>query len=196
MVSVNRANIDEKLLLKRAVCEQDKKALTILYAKYYPQVKHYIASHVGCVEDAEDLVQDVFVELSKGKGHYDGRGNVIGYLLGIAKKIIHRYHRRKTHSVRTIPIVSVDKVDHSYHNQQRLDPVRQISAQELKTAIEDTTAQLPPKAREAIRLRYIDGLGLRESAEKAGCSAHTFCQRVLDAKKALKKYKKMFESKL
>lgn len=136
MVSVNRANIDERLILKRAVCEQNKKALTILYAKYYHQVKRYIASHVGCVEDVEDLAQDVFVELSKGKGHYDGRGSAIGYLLGIVKNIIHRYYRRKTHSVRTIPIVSIDKVGHSYHNQQCLDPVRQISAQELKTAID------------------------------------------------------------
>ena len=196
LVSVSWANVDEKLILKRAIFEQDKKTFTILYAKYYPQVKHYIASHVGRVEDAEDLVQDVFVELSKGKGHYDGRGSVTGYLVGMAKKIIRRYRKRKTCSVRTIPIESIEKVGPSYNNQQRLDPVRQISAQELKTSLEDTAAQLPPKSREAIKLRYIDGLSPRESAEKAGCSVHTFCQRVVDAKKALRKYKKTFESKL
>jgi RNA polymerase sigma-70 factor (ECF subfamily) len=148
------------------------------------------------VEDAEDLVQDVFVELSMGKGNYDGHGNVPSYLLGIAKKIIYRYRKQKRRSVKNIPIVSIDKVGHSYETQQRLDPLRKISEREFKKAIEDTIAQLPPKAREAIRLRYINGLSLKESAEKAKCSVHTFCQRIVDAKKILRKHKKVLEDKL
>ncbi len=193
---MDRVNINEKLILKRVVYQQDKKALAILYIKYYPHIKRYITSRVGCVEDAEDLVQDVFIALSKGKGNYKGRGSAKGYLFGVAKKIICQYHKQKTRSGKNIPVVSIDKVSHGYDNQQRLDPVRQILAQELKTAIEDTIAQLPPKTREAIRLRYSNNLNLKESAEKANCSVHTFCQRVVDAKKTLRKYKKIFEDKL
>lgn len=195
-MDINSINIDEKFILRRIVYQQDKKAVAILYIKYYPQVKNYITSHVGCVEDAEDLVQDVFVELVKGKGHYNGHGSVIGYLLGVAKKFICQYHKRKTCSIKTIPIVSINKIDHIYDNQQGVDPIRRISAKELYKAIEDTIAQLPPKAREAIRLRYYNSLSLKKSAKKASCSVHTFSQRVVDAKKNLRKYKKIFEDEL
>lgn len=195
LVDTNSENIDEKLILKRIIFQQDKKALAVLYTKYYPQLKSYIFSRLDSLEDAEDLVQDLFLELYKGNGHYKGHGSVKGYLFGAAKKIIYQYHKQKTCAGKNIPPVSIDKVGQSYDNQQRLNPAKQIFAQELKAQIENTIAQLPRKEREAIRLRFISGLSAKESAEKAGCSVHTFCQRVLDAKKALREYKKMFEDK-
>jgi len=190
------SDIDDRLILKRAVFQQDKEALSILYAKYYPEVRRYITSRFDCMEDVEDLAQDVFVELSKGKGHYDGKRNVARYLFGIAKKIIYQYHKQKTRSVKNISIVSIDKVVQRYDNLQHLDFEKQIFTQDLKMVIEETMAKLPTKAREAIRLRYINGLSAKESAEKAGCSVHTFCQRIIDAKKNLRKYQKKIEEKL
>jgi RNA polymerase sigma-70 factor (ECF subfamily) len=195
-MDINSSNIDERLILRRIVYQQDKKALAILYIKYYPQVKRYITSHVGRVEDAEDLAQEVFIELLKGKGHYNGHGSVKRYLIGMANKFIFHYHERKKRSMKTIPILSIDKIKHVYDNQQSIDPIRKISAKELKKVMEDTTAKLPPKAREAIRLRYYNSLSLKKSAEKANCSVHTFSQRVVDAKKNLRKHKKIFEDKL
>jgi len=194
-IDTNSENIDEELILKRIIFQQDKKALAFLYVTYYPHVKRYITSRVGCVEDAEDLAQDVFIEISKGKGNYEGRGSAKGYLLGVARKIICHYHKRKMRSRKATPIVSIDKVSRSHDNQQSVDPVRQAFAQEVKIAIEDTIARLPPKAREAIRLWYNNNLSLKRSAKEAGCSAHTFCQRVVDGKKALREFRGIFEDK-
>ena len=110
--------------------------------------------------------------------------------------MIYRYYKQKSLLVTNIPIVSLDRVDHSLDNKPRSDPVKQVFAQELKTAIEEKIAQLPPKAREAIRLKYIKGLSLKRSAEEAGCSVHTFCQRIVDAKEVLRKNHILFEDKL
>lgn len=87
MVSGNSVNINESLILKRAVYQQDRKAEEVLHAKYYPHMKRYIASRINSIADAEDLAQDVFVELCKGNGRYDGRRYVEGFLFGIAKML-------------------------------------------------------------------------------------------------------------
>jgi len=81
-------NIDEKLVLKRAICQQDRTALAFLHTKYYSRMMHYIASHVNSVQDAEDLTQDVFIELCKGNGSFNGCENAEKYLFGIARNII------------------------------------------------------------------------------------------------------------
>jgi RNA polymerase sigma-70 factor (ECF subfamily) len=191
----NREDLDEEVALKRITSQQDKKALAFLYVKYHLEVKRYITARVGCVQDAEDLTQDVFMEISKGKGNYEGRGSVKGYLLGVARKIICHYHKRKLRSGKTTLLASIHEVSRSYDNQHSVDPVSQVVAREIKVVIEDTIARLPPKAREAIRLWYNNNLNLKRSAEEAGCSAHTFCQRVGDAKRAMREYRGVFEDK-
>ena len=149
-------------------------------------MKRYIASCIDSLADAEDLAQNVFVELCKGNGRYDGRGSVERYLFGIAKNAIRKYHRKRAHSVKTIPIDSVYPIDTGKVQQSR-GPARQIDARELKIAIEEAVAKLPPKARQAIKLRFIDGLSNKQAAQKAGCTHSTFRFRLFYAIGTLQK---------
>lgn len=186
---MNSINLGESILLKRAIYQRDKKAVEVLHTKHYQSILCYIAARVDFSVDAEDLAQNVFVELCKGNGCYDGRGNIKGYLFGIARNAIRRYHRERTNSIRTVPIDSIEDIGPSYDIQQQQDPVRQVSAQQLKKAIKDVLAKLPPKAREAIRLRFIEGLSSKEAAKRAGCSVNAFYNRLHMAVKALRKLK-------
>jgi RNA polymerase sigma-70 factor (ECF subfamily) len=183
------ANIDENSILKRAIRQRDRTALAFLHTKYYSRMKHYIASHVNSIPDAEDLTQDVFVELCKGNESFNGCENAEKYLFGIARNIIRSYFRKKTDSARIIPIVSIDKHDAKQRTTQNLVPLHRLQSQEQKQLIENTVAQLPPIAREALKLRFIDGLNSNEAAKKAGCSIHAFCQRIYKAKKNIDKLK-------
>jgi len=178
--------------LKRAIYRQDRKAVAVLHAKYYVHMKRYIASRISSIADADDLAQNVFVELCKGNGRYDGRGSVERYLFGITKNAIRKYHRERTSSIKTIPVDSVNDIGVKDVQQCR-GPVGQIEAQELKKAIEEAVAKLPPKARQAIKLRFIDGLSSKEGARNAGCSVNTFYKRLHMAVKALRKLKDVRE---
>jgi len=181
---------DNRLILKRAVCQQDRDALALLHIKYYEKLKHYIAYHINFIEDAEDLAQDVFVELCRGKVPYDGNGNVKRYLYGIARNTIHRYNRRRRKSPRTISIDWTSNLGCNYDIQQPLSATEQISSQKIKRLIEDFEAQLSPKAYEAIRLRYIEGLCPKEAAQKAVCSMKAFYSRLERAMQRLRKIKR------
>ncbi len=184
-MGANSPDIDEKAILKSVIFQQDKKALAILYAKYYPQVKRYVISQVGSVEDAEDLVQDVFVELSKGKGNYKGYGSVRSYLLGISKKIIYQYRRQKAHPVRIIPIDSVENSSvcsiTPYHNKAGM-----IFEQELKSIIHEFKSKSSSGVYEAVELIFFERLNPGEAAKKLGCSVEAF-------KKRLRRGAKIFE---
>lgn len=195
VISANSLNTDDSILsilLKRAIYQRDKKAIEVLYSRYYQSILRYIASRVGYGVDVEDLAQDVFIELCKSNGRYDGHGNVEGYLFGIARNIIRRYHRERTNSIRTVPIDSIDDIGPSYDIQQQQDLVRQVSAEQLKKAIKDVLAQLPPKTQEAIRLRFFENLNSKEAAKKAGCLAVTFRNRLHMAVKALRKLERVW----
>jgi RNA polymerase sigma-70 factor (ECF subfamily) len=188
VISVNSINVDESILLKRAIYQRDKKAVEVLHTKHYQSIFRYIAARVGFSADAEDIAQNVFVELCKGDGCYDGCGNVKEYLFGIARNNIRRYHRERTNSIRTVPVDSIEDVGPSYNIRQQ-DPVHQVAEQQLKKAIKDALAQLPLKAQEAIRLRFIEGLNSKEAAKKAGSSTVAFRQRLHMAVRALRKLK-------
>ena len=181
-------NIDERLLLKRVICHKDKNALAVLHAKYNTRIRHHIAARVGSVAEAEDLAQNVFIELTESAGRYNGGTDVEKYLLGIANNVIHRYYREKAGSVKTIHLDSIGNLTDGSGTGPQADPAYKIESEELRKNITRALAKLPPKARQAIKLRFIDGLSSKEAAEKLGCSVGVFYERVSYGLKLLRKF--------
>ncbi|MHC4739671.1 MAG: RNA polymerase sigma factor [Planctomycetota bacterium] len=179
--------VKDRILLRRAIYQKDRKALGRLHSIYYPRIKRYIASRVNSIPDAEDLTQGVFFELCNDEDTYREYQDAEAYLFGIAKNLIALYYRSQSKQVKTISMESVGET--AADVQQK--PAEQISQQELKD-IKDLIARLPPKAQEAIRLIFIEGLSLKEAAKRTGCSIHTFCQQIYEGKIILKKLKPRF----
>ncbi len=179
-------DIEDKLLLMRAVCQKDRRARATLYLKYAPQVRSYIASHVSSVADTEDLVQEVFIQVCQGKGHYDSSKAVRPYIFGIARNVIRRYDRRTKRSPRTMPADSMNGLSLKQHMRERLDSGGRVEVDQFKRIVGEMETSLPLKAREAVRLRFIEGLSLKEAAAKAGCSIGAFYTRLERATKTLR----------
>lgn len=181
-MSNDTVKIQERILLTKVINKKDRKALSQLHSIYYSRLKHYINSHINSFSDTEDLVQSVFLELCKGNGRYDGQGNAEVYLFGVARNIIRRYHSKKKKQPQTVTIGSIeDIVVYSDVQQHRFDSLTQ-----LKKHVEKTIEQLPPKAKEAVRLRLIGSLDSKKAAEKIGCSTEIFYRRFYEGLKLLK----------
>jgi RNA polymerase sigma-70 factor (ECF subfamily) len=179
------AAIDDTPILERAVCNQDRDAAAILYAKYSVSIKHYIASHIGRVPDVEDLAEEVSVQLCKGTPDYDGRGNVEAYLHGIARNLIRRYLRRQAHTIRTVPIDLIKQRDVLSKTEPHRGELGVPSGREFKKMLQDLKALMPPKAYEAVELRLVKGLSAKQAAEKLGCSVDAFRKRLQRAARTL-----------
>jgi RNA polymerase sigma-70 factor (ECF subfamily) len=65
----------------------DERALRLAYERFGPAVHHLTVRGLGSVTDAEDVTQAVFVAAWLGREGYDpGRGSMLGWLLGIARR--------------------------------------------------------------------------------------------------------------
>jgi RNA polymerase sigma-70 factor (ECF subfamily) len=170
----------------RAVCHKDRKALSILYIKYATQVKSYVAFRVGSVTDTEDTVHEVFLQIWQGKGHYDSSKGVEPYIFGIARNMIRKYQREKEKSPQTMPTDSLNGLFPRYRIRESNDPGGKISAQQFKKFIEVIQTELSLKAREAVRLRFVEGLSPKEAAKKTGCSISAFYKRLEKAERAIR----------
>jgi len=182
----NSFDIDDRLLLMRAVCHENRRALAILYLKYAPQVRSYIASYVSCVADIEDLVQDVFLQVCRGKGHYDSSKGVRPYIFGIARNMIRRYQREKERSPQTIHSDSINGLFPRHHIRESIGPLRRISAKQWKRILPRGDVHLSLRLREAVELRFIAGLSCEQAARRLGCSKWAFHKRIGRAKKLLR----------
>ena len=178
IMSEDKSSITKSFPLNSLTRRRDKKAVAALHKKYFSQIKHHITSRIGSVADAEDLAQDVFVEFYKGNGCYRENGNPEKYLFGIARNLVRGYYRKKVKSVRMIPIEEISPPTVLHDTQPHFDPVNVAENQELKKIIENAVAKLPPKARQALELRFIKGLDSKEAAKKAGCTAKVFRDRL------------------
>ncbi len=187
-MAANTVETQARILLRRAIYEKDREALGLLHSIYYSRIKRYIVSRINSIPDTEDLVQSVFFELCKGDSSYKECQNAEAYLLGISKKLIAQYYRSQSRRVKIIPIESIDEIAAD------IQAAKKISQQRL-LVIKNLIARLPPKTQEAISLRLIDGLSMKEAAKHTGCSIHTFCQRLYEAKRIIKKLKQDFNDK-
>jgi len=186
-LSKDTVKIEDFTLSKETMHEEQ--TLATFYAKYHPQIRSYITSRINSSADADDLTQDVFIEFWKGNSPQDPKT----YIFAIARKLISRYCRNRRKQPRTVWIRSVDEIATSCDLRKYQNQVEQISPTELKKLIEDAVAQLPPKACEAIRLRFIEGLSSKEAAQKAGCSVGAFWKRLQRAGKTLRQIRRKTE---
>lgn len=175
----------ESRLLAGAIYQSDGKALETLEARYGARMKRYVASRIDSPADAEDIVQDVFVGLLEKRGHYNGHRGAEKYLLGIARHLIYQYHRDKGKQAKVAHLDTSREAPDTHSVQPVSGPARRISQEQLKKALEEVMNRLPPKAYEAIKLRFMEGFSSKQAAKKAGCSVEAFYQRVRRARKGL-----------
>ena len=75
------------------------------------------------------------------------------------------------------------------HEQRAARPVQAASEEsslELREELDAALTRLPTPLREAVRLRYLEGLSQREAAEAVGCPRGTLAQRAANGVRCLR----------
>lgn len=135
----------------------------------------------GDAEDAEDVVQSVFLRLIRND-HVERLSGTPGpYLRRAATNAaLDLLRRRKTAGTvqwsDEAPDPPADEVD---------DPLRRLSNEELKEVLRRGLSELSPRMAEIFTLRYLEGLTNPEIAETVGTSTGTVAVTLHRARKAL-----------
>jgi RNA polymerase sigma factor (sigma-70 family) len=168
--------------------EADKRELGDLYAKHQGRVLAYIASLGIKRSAAEDLTQNVFLQMCCDYVSERQIMNLQGYLFGVARYLVFEYRR----AADRLPVILFSKdLENAVTSFPATGPrVGRKSDEVVKSvsleALHKIIADLPKKSREAFELRFIQNLPLPIAAERAGCSENTLCQRVCRAVKTVR----------
>jgi RNA polymerase sigma factor (sigma-70 family) len=104
----------------------------------------------------------------------------------MARQAIRRHRAKKTKQPQPCSPRVIAEAEEDQRVLPSSDRTAQISREQLKEAVAEAIAKLPPKACEAIELRLIKGLSTREAAEKAGCSVEALYRRLQRAVRQLR----------
>jgi RNA polymerase sigma-70 factor (ECF subfamily) len=153
---------DEPSLIRRAQ-QHDEMALTQLYEENFDRIYRYIVLKIGDRTEAEDMTQQVFLNVLKSISSYKWKGMPFtSWLYRIAHNQIVDYLRKK--SKRTI--VPLDESMPSVGGDPEHLAVRKVQIEELAIAAK----KLTPAQQEVISLRFAAELSVAEVAEVMGKS--------------------------
>jgi RNA polymerase sigma-70 factor (ECF subfamily) len=165
---------DSDALLAARLGAGDDRALAEAFDRLGPAVYAGALRVLGDTAAAQDVVQDVFVELWSRPGRYDpAAGPLRAYLVLLAR-------HRAVDVVRS-ELRRVARQEHSYRlvpSQPEPSPLEEAMMSEAAAAVRAAVQRLPEGQRRIVELAYFRGLTCREAAEAAGIPEGTAKSRL------------------
>ncbi|WP_456276528.1 RNA polymerase sigma factor [Bacillus sp. AK128] len=141
----------------------DQRELENIYSLYTNDVYRFLRFFTGSVTEAEDLTQDVFLQVMKSMDRYNHQGTIKAWILTIARnKAISHYRKKKFTSLFSIHSDEVKSRDGH--------PEEEFAQKELKFVIQKELLKLSSQYRMVIILRSLKDLSVKETAEILGWS--------------------------
>lgn len=165
----------------------DERARRALYEAYYAATFRLACVLLGDARDAEEVVQDTFVYLFRNLHRYDEeRGSFWTWLRVTLVSRCRNKRRRRRLSMVSLEILGAVGRSPADPNPSR-DPARALQMESQRRVIWEALEDVSPGAREALILRYYEGLPYAEIGEILGCSAAAARSRVAHGKVQLRR---------
>jgi RNA polymerase sigma-70 factor, ECF subfamily len=168
----------EASLLARAQAG-DVTAFERLSGRYADRLFMLLLRLLGDRGEAEEAAQEVMLRAWRAISRFRGQSSYFTWLYRIAVNEANRVLEKRGRRPATVPIgpdelrLPASPAD---------DPARQAENSELRRALAQALAQLPPALRTAIVLRDVEGFSTQEAAEIAGVGQAAFKSRLHQAR--------------
>jgi RNA polymerase sigma-70 factor (ECF subfamily) len=177
MEAQSKAAGDRELL--EAVARGDQGAFQRLYGRHGVRIFRFVMRLVQNRATAEELVNEVFVEIWQHAGRYEGRSTPTTWMMSIAhnKAVSSLRKRREATGVDETAMAEVPDLDD--------DPEQTTQKQDKGRIMRTCIARLSPDHREILDLVYYQELSVGEAAEVLGIPENTVKTRMFYARKKL-----------
>jgi RNA polymerase sigma-70 factor (ECF subfamily) len=163
---------DAALMLR--VKRGDDAAFAELVDKYKQPVMNLVYRFLRDAAEAEDLAQNVFLQVHKSAHRYQATARFSTWLFTIARNLcLNEIRRRSRHPADSLEGANAETDDQparQYEDHKTSLPTDTLLHRELEQKIEQALAELPETQRTAILLCRRDDLSYEEIAEVIGCS--------------------------
>ena len=144
-----------------------------LFRKYYPSLIFYATRLVG-EEDAEDVVQDVFVELWRRQESIEIGDQIQAFLYRVVyTRALNVLKHRNVESGYCAAMEEINQRRAEFYQPDNNEVIRRIEDRELRKEIHDAINELPDKCKEVFKLSYLHDMKNKEIADALGVSLRT-----------------------
>ena len=158
----------------------DQAAFAELYRLYHRRVLAFAHKRIGDATEAEDVAQDVFLQLHRSIARYEGRSSLLTWIFGIAHhEVCNRFRRR------SVETVGFEDEAHEVESDAPT-PDEVVDAQRaLRRCAETLERNVSPAQRKIFALRYAGARSVAEIASETGRSAGAVRIGLLRSRRAL-----------
>jgi RNA polymerase sigma-70 factor, ECF subfamily len=178
MSSGQSATDQDEILIAR-IADGDRRAFELLFTKYGERVFRYAQRLITDVTKAEEVTNDVMLEVWKTAARFEGRAKVSTWILGITRHLALNAVRRKT--LDTVDVDDTPGLADEAHLSGAVAHDRDVLKQGLRAAM----TKLSTDHRDVIELTFFHGCTYQEIAEIVGCPENTVKTRMFHARKQL-----------
>lgn len=175
-MSTTQAASDEALIAR--IAQGDRLAMQVLYGRHHVRVFRFGLRFVRNEQIAEDLISEVFLDVWRQAGKFEGRSAVSTWLLAIMRfKALSALRRRKD--------AELDDETANEIEDQSDDPEVTVQKKDTGNALRKCLMQLSAEHREIVDLVYYHEKSVEEVAEIVGIPENTVKTRLFYARKKL-----------
>lgn len=135
-----------------------------LFRFYYPRMRKYAIHFLQDEEEANDLIQDVFMQLWTKKEELDEEKNLIAFLFTLLKNKCFNTLKKRIIEDKYILHQSVFETERLYDLSLTQNTDFKSMESQLHTAIESLIDNLPEKCGMVFRMKWIEGKKIKEIA--------------------------------
>ena len=168
--------------LAHRIKKNEKGAYRELFERYAPRIYHFSISYLKNKNDAEELVQNVFLKIWEKRDLLDTSQNIKAFIFKIAVNSIYDFIRRKN-------------IEHAFDDYARLNYTANenntwhtVIFEEMKQNLLYLVAQLPEQQQKIFQLSKQEGLSSNEIAQQLNISKRTVENHLYRALSYLKKH--------
>ena len=153
-----------------------------IISNYANNLKGYIRQRVNSVEDAEDVLQEVFYQLAETDRLMKPIDQIASWLFTVARnRIIDLYRKKKTTSLPEYDSDIYDEDDVEELSSLLSDNGSTPETEYLRSLVwielENALSELPPNQRDVFEMHELQGISFKEISEMTGEPVNTLISR-------------------
>ncbi|MEN8117100.1 MAG: RNA polymerase sigma-70 factor [Bacteroidota bacterium] len=153
----------EKII--KALTNGSEPAFEKLFRKYYPRLSNYAKTFLSNSSEAEDLVQDVFIQIWNNRETLDTEKHFSSFIFTLVRNRCLNNLKKKVVEDKFVATQALKATEELYHISFKVEEEFISMEEKLKTELEKIMEEMPNRCQVAFKLKWIEGKKNREIAE-------------------------------
>ena len=179
--------VEDDVQLIRRILLGDNEAFSALVQKHQKGVHALVWRKVGDFHFAEEVTQDVFLQVYKNLPKLKDPSQFAGWLYVITDRLCIRWFRRNKAQIQSLEATPLEEVEKSSYTHYVVEQRETETTEHRHEIVKNLLAKLPESERTVMTLYYLGEMTSQEISKFLGVSVNTITSRLQRGRKRLRK---------